>query len=183
MAKAVGMRNGSKAWILRPVGRISGARIRSPPGTGAMKCPPSARSSAPISSRRRARCARARHIVPHRRPAWWRSARARLGIHGLAQTCSPSGISASSVSSSRSHSPGSRPSGPPPRPDRRSARVQIKVFRRGIGRQRPPARSGCPSVPADPCKARHGQGGVRCVTVIAFERRLASVASDGLLAA
>jgi hypothetical protein len=35
-AKAVGMRNGSKAWMLRPVGRISGERIRSPPGTGRM---------------------------------------------------------------------------------------------------------------------------------------------------
>ncbi len=29
-AKAVGIRNGSKAWMLRPVGRISGERIRSP---------------------------------------------------------------------------------------------------------------------------------------------------------
>ena len=34
IAKAVGMRNGSKAWMLRPVGRISGERTRSPPGTG-----------------------------------------------------------------------------------------------------------------------------------------------------
>ncbi len=48
-ANSVGIRNGSKAWMLRPVGRMSGLRIRSPPGTGAMKRPPSARSRAGIS--------------------------------------------------------------------------------------------------------------------------------------
>jgi hypothetical protein len=35
-ANAVGMRNGSNAWMLRPVGSTSGERIRSPPGTGSM---------------------------------------------------------------------------------------------------------------------------------------------------
>ena len=32
------------AWMLRPVGRMSGDRIRSPPGTGAMNRAPSARN-------------------------------------------------------------------------------------------------------------------------------------------
>ena len=90
------MRNGSKAWMLRPVGRISGERIRSPPGTGAM-----------IAARQRAHQgrqfglllqqiasmrARVSASVGHQREMLGARASAASGVP---TTCRPSGISAS----------------------------------------------------------------------------------------
>ena len=151
-AKAVGMRNGSKAWMLRPVGRISGLRIRSPPGTGAMKRPAERAHERRNFGRACRRSFAARRAWPGRRASRrsrYRRASQRPSLRR------PSDVEAvgdqrafglQQFQPQRSASP--RP-GPLPPPVR-----AISSFKFGRGRVRPaPSRasaSGCPSGPARP---------------------------------
>jgi hypothetical protein len=121
MAKAVGMRNGSNAWMLRPVGRICGLRIRSPPGTGRHEMP--ADSARRRRAVRRPPSMRARAPSAACRPSGDHQLRPRPRRHRAAHDMQPVGDQRPSVSSSVSHSlvrVASRP-GPPPPPVRGSA--------------------------------------------------------------
>ena len=93
------MRNGSKAWMLRPVGRMSGLRIRSPPGhrpDEAAAERAQQRRHLGVLRQQRSRAARA---SPRPSGIASRCSVRASPVSGRPTTCSPSGISAFSVSS------------------------------------------------------------------------------------